>query len=122
MFKGLKLNISLFGLYWLQRSNMTSLFRVPIHKDFALSIWFDYYMWCPRSFTRYRLTDTHKSTHKYLLDTTKISKIPIPAREQRKFSWWTLLLLKDTKFLNFFDIQNETKRVLTTLFLSLPSV
>ena len=38
-----KMNIGLFSLYWLQRPNSNSLFRAPIHKGFALSIWFGHY-------------------------------------------------------------------------------
>ena len=49
-------------------SNLNSLFRALRHEDLTLSIWLGYYKRFPRSFTRYGITNTPKSTRKYLLD------------------------------------------------------
>ena len=61
-FKGLKMNIGLFGLYWLQRPNLNSLFCAPIHEGLALSIWFGYYEQFLRTLAYYGFTNKPKST------------------------------------------------------------
>ena len=64
----LKLNIGLFGLYWLHKQNLNSLFRAPISESFALSIWFGYYKRFLRTFECYADTNKHKSICKYSFD------------------------------------------------------
>ena len=62
--------MAFIGLYWQQRPNSNCLFRAPIHEGFALSIWFCYYRWFPRTLTCYADTNKPKSARKYLFDNT----------------------------------------------------
>ena len=54
-----------------QGSNLNSLFRALRWEGLPLSIWFCYYKRFLRTFTRSGVTDTHKSTRKYLFDELK---------------------------------------------------
>ena len=67
-FQGIKLNISLFALSWLQRPSLNCLFRALLWEGFALSIWFCYCKWFLRTLACYADTDKPKSARKYLFD------------------------------------------------------
>ena len=112
--------LAFFGLYWLQRPNLNSLFRAPIRKGFAISIWFgNYKRLIPRSFRHSRFMNKPKSTRKYLFDLMYWNSLSVATyKETRnglvgvdystKFSPWLALgCLSPRKI--FWEVKNYEK-------------